>query len=103
MNSLNSFPERLTMLKTNFAVSEQVSCCLFTSCPHIPVEPGTFSSVCPTPCPPAPPNTSSSSLIYEVSFRVTYGLGTWVDPLHSLPVSFQNLWLPHLRYIGVRG
>lgn len=103
MNSLNSFPERLTMLKTNFVVSEQVSYGHFTSCPHISVEPGAFSSVCPTPCPPAPPNTSFSSLLYEVNLRVTYGLGTWVDPLHSLPISFQNLWLPHLRYIEGRG
>lgn len=29
---------------------------------------------------------------------ITYDLGTWVLPLHSLPVSFQNLWLPRLGY-----
>ena len=55
MNSLNSFPERLTMLKTSFVVSGQVSFCRF---PPVlaSLGPGTFSAVCPTPCPPAPPS-----------------------------------------------
>lgn len=47
MNSLNSFPERLTMLKTNFVVSEQVRCFHFTLCPHSHVEIGTFRSALP--------------------------------------------------------
>lgn len=91
MNSLNSFPERLTMLKTNFG-SKRTGKLLF------PLPPAltslwnlAHSPVCVPLCPPAPPNTSSSSLIYEVSFRVIYGLGTWVDPHHSLPVSFLRI------------
>lgn len=54
MNSLNSFPERLTMLKTNFVVSEQVNYSYFTASLHSPLEPGTFPSMflhLPPPCP----------------------------------------------------
>lgn len=44
MNSLNSFPERLTMLKTNFVVSEQVNYSHFTACADSPLASGTFLS-----------------------------------------------------------
>lgn len=61
MNSLNSFPERLTMLKTNFVVSEQVNYSHFTACPQSPLEPGTFSSMFLHLPPPAPPPSSDIS------------------------------------------
>lgn len=44
MNLLNSFLERLTMLKTNFAVNEQVSYSNFISCSYSPMELTHFSS-----------------------------------------------------------
>lgn len=60
MNSLNSFPERLTMLKINFVVREQVSCSHFTFCPHSSVESGTFLSM-PPPAPAFNPLMLDSS------------------------------------------
>lgn len=48
------------------------------------------------PLPPAP-NPHPLKLAQDLA-SVAYDLGTWVLPLHSLPVSFQNLWLSHLRY-----
>lgn len=89
MNSLNSFPERLTMLKTNFVVREQVSCSHFTFCPHSSVESGTFLST---------PRLPSVPWCWLKSWpSATCGLGTWVVPTHYLPVSVHNVWLPHPR------
>lgn len=88
MNSLNSFPERLTTLKTNFVVSEQVNYSHFTSCPHSPVEPGTFlSTYLPRPPPPAPSSNISSRVGFRYPWLTRLGLFLSILFLSSCRIS----------------
>lgn len=88
MNLLNSFPERLTTLKTNFVVSEQVNYSHFTSCPHSPVEPGTFlSTYLPCPPPPAPSSNISSRVGFRYPWLTRLGLFLSILFLSSCRIS----------------